>query len=70
MTFDDLPAEWHDDPFITVLNQPAYELGRRATEVLLSRLEGTARPKRQVIVLPGEVIIRRSSGPAPVAPPL
>lgn len=70
VTFDDLPAEWHDDPFITVLNQPAYELGRRATEVLLSRLEGSARPKRQAIVLPGELIIRRSSGPAPVAPAL
>jgi LacI family transcriptional regulator len=68
VTFDDLPAEWHDDPFITVLAQPAYELGRRATELLLGRLEGGARVKRQVIVLPGELIVRRSSGPAPASP--
>ena len=70
VTFDDLPAESHDDPFMTVINQPAYELGRKATEVLLGRLEGKARLKRQVIVLPGELIVRRSSGSAPVAPPL
>lgn len=65
VTFDDLPAEWHDDPFITVLAQPAYELGRQATELLLGRLHGEKRPKREVIVLPGELIVRRSSGPAP-----
>jgi LacI family transcriptional regulator len=63
VTFDDLPAEWHDDPFITVLAQPAYELGRQATELLLCRLDGEKRPKRQVVVLPGELIVRRSSGP-------
>ena len=67
VTFDDLPVEWHDDPFITVLAQPAYELGRRATELLLARLDAGAPTKRQVIVLPGELIIRRSSGPAPTA---
>jgi LacI family transcriptional regulator len=67
VTFDDLPAEWHDDPFITVLAQPAYELGRRATELLLGRLQGTLPAKRQVIVLPGELIVRRSSGPARAA---
>lgn len=65
VTFDDLPAEWHDDPFLTVLAQPAYELGRQATELLLGRLEGEKRPKRQVIMLPGELIVRRSSGPVP-----
>jgi LacI family transcriptional regulator len=65
VTFDDLPVEWHDDPFITVLAQPAYELGRQATELLLSRLDGEKRPKAQVIVLPGELIVRKSSGPAP-----
>ncbi len=68
VTFDDLPAEWHDDPFITVLAQPAYELGRHATELLLDRLAGGPRTKRQVIVLPGELITRRSSGPPPTSP--
>jgi LacI family transcriptional regulator len=65
VTFDDLPAGWHDDPFLTVLAQPAYELGRRATELLLGRLEGERPAKRQVVLLPGELIVRRSSGAAP-----
>ncbi len=37
VTFDDLPEEWHDDPFLTVLAQPAYELGRQAAELLFER---------------------------------
>lgn len=65
VTFDDLPEEWHDDPFLTVLAQPAYDLGRRAAELLFERLETGAKGKRQVIVLPGVVIPRRSSGPPP-----
>jgi LacI family transcriptional regulator len=66
VTFDDLPEEWHDDPFLTVLAQPAYELGRRAAELLFERLEKGAQGRRRVIVLPGAVIPRRSSGPPPV----
>jgi LacI family transcriptional regulator len=67
VTFDDLPEEWHDDPFLTVLAQPAYELGRQAAELLFERLEIGALGKRRVIVLPGAVIPRRSSGPPPDA---
>ncbi|MBI3748996.1 MAG: LacI family DNA-binding transcriptional regulator [Chloroflexi bacterium] len=65
VTFDDLPEEWHDDPFLTVLAQPAYELGRQAAELLFERLETGARGKRRVIVLPGAVIPRRSSAAPP-----
>jgi LacI family transcriptional regulator len=65
VTFDDLPVEWQDDPFFTVVAQPAYELGRQAAELLLARIEKRLPAKRQVIVLPGELIVRRSSGPAP-----
>lgn len=63
VTFDDLPEDWHDDPFLTVLAQPAYEVGRRAAALLFDRLGGNAKVKRRVIVLPGELIIRRSSAP-------
>lgn len=64
-TFDDLPEEWHDDPFLSVVAQPAYELGRQAAELLFERLETGDRGRRRVIVLPGAVIPRRSSGPPP-----
>jgi len=66
VTFDDLPDDWHDDPLLTVLAQPAYEVGRQAAELLLDRLAGKDRTKRRVILLPGELIIRRSSAPPAV----
>ncbi|HET7726551.1 MAG TPA: LacI family DNA-binding transcriptional regulator [Candidatus Limnocylindrales bacterium] len=63
VAFDDLPSAWTADPFLTVAVQPAYELGRRAAELLLERLHGgEARPAREV-VLPVELLVRRSSGP-------
>jgi LacI family transcriptional regulator len=63
VAFDDLPDDWHDDPLLTVLAQPAYDVGRTAAELLLDRLAGKDESRRQVVVLPGELIIRRSSAP-------
>ncbi len=57
--FDDLPAI---DPSLTVAAQPAYEMGQRATELLLARLSGQAPKEYQEIVLPTEMIVRSSSG--------
>ena len=63
VAFDDLPSAWNADPFLTVAVQPAYDLGRRAAELLLTRLQrGEASPGREV-VLPVELLVRRSSGP-------
>ncbi len=67
VTFDDLPQDWHDDPFLTVLAQPAYEVGRQAAELLLQRLDGAGTTRRRVIVLPGELVVRRSTAPPPEA---
>lgn len=61
--FDDLPIAWQSAPFLTVAVQPAYELGRCATELLLKRIQGETNETAQEIVLPVEIIIRQSTGP-------
>jgi LacI family transcriptional regulator len=62
--FDDLPSEIVVEPFLTVSSQPAYEMGRRATALLLDRIAGEAPEEWQDLVLPTELIIRRSTGRA------
>ena len=65
--FDDLPEAMVTFPFLTVVAQPAVEMGRRAVAVLLERLANPSGPAQDV-VLPTELVIRRSSG-GPVAEP-
>ncbi len=59
--FDDLPQAMVTFPFLTVAAQPAVEIGRRAVALLLER---TADPNGETreVVLPTELVIRRSSG--------
>ena len=40
VAFDDLPVEWVNEPFLTVAAQPAYEIGRRAADMMIDRLVG------------------------------
>jgi LacI family transcriptional regulator len=61
VAFDDLPAEWVAEPFLTVAAQPAYDLGRRAAEVMIERLVGERTTAGESVVLPFEVIVRRST---------
>ena len=67
VAFDDLPPEWVMDPFLTVAAQPAYEIGRRAAELLLDRIDGRTGGASgsgdvvQSVVLPFELIVRRSA---------
>jgi LacI family transcriptional regulator len=63
VSFDDLPAAIVLDPFLTVIEQHAYEMGRRATQLLLDRLYGKGPEEPQEILIPTELIIRRSSAP-------
>jgi LacI family transcriptional regulator len=63
VSFDDLPATMTWEPFLTVVTQPAYEIGRQATELLLDRLAGEDSSPARQIVLPTELILRQSSGP-------
>jgi LacI family transcriptional regulator len=59
--FDDLPPAMVTFPFLTVAAQPAFEMGRRSVALLFERV---ARPKGPVqdVVLPTELVLRRSSG--------
>lgn len=48
------------DPFLTVIREPAYEVGRMAMELLHERIRGSvARPRHEV--LPVELVVRRST---------
>jgi LacI family transcriptional regulator len=61
IAFDDLPAPIMVDPFLTVAVQPAYEMGRRATDLLLDRLNDGGPEGCQEIVLPVEIVVRNST---------
>ncbi len=66
VSFDDLPSTLVVDPFLTVAAQPAYQMGQKATELLLNRLSDNAPQECQEIILPIEIIVRQSSGPVRV----
>jgi len=59
--FDDLEWTTLVDPPVTVVSQPATEIGREAARLLIARLEGDDGPPRQ-LRLDTELIIRRSCG--------
>ncbi len=65
VAFDDLAVPLAMDPFLTVVAQPAYEMGRRATELLLDRLAEEAPDEPREIVFPVSLVVRRSSTPPP-----
>jgi LacI family transcriptional regulator len=62
VAFDDLPAFFSLDAFFTVAAQPAYDMGRRAAELLLQRLGSGTAPPFEEVLLPLKIIVRRSSG--------
>jgi LacI family transcriptional regulator len=64
--FDDVPAAEILRPHLTVVSQPAYQMGTQAVELLLRRISGEAGSSRPVrIELEPELIIRESTtGPA------
>lgn len=62
VAFDDLPQALITFPFLTVAAQPAYEMGKKAAEILLSKLSNENTSAYQEVVLPAEIIIRQSSG--------
>jgi LacI family transcriptional regulator len=62
VSFDDIPENLTAFPFMTVVKQPSYEMGRRATELLISRIKKDSDDDYQDIVFPVEFLERASSG--------
>ena len=69
VAFDDLLDVIGLEPFLTVIRQPAYEIGRQATSLLLDRLSGAVAGEPQEIILPTQLIIRQSSTAPAVSQP-
>ncbi len=60
--FDDFPPAMVAFPFFTVISQPAYEMGAKATQLLLARLENESQSDFKEVILSSQLIIRHSSG--------
>jgi DNA-binding LacI/PurR family transcriptional regulator len=69
VTFDELTAEDFFRPGITSVVQPTFDMGHRAVEVLLRRIErGETKKPREKVRLPATLTVRESSN-TPHVPP-
>ncbi|KAA3658514.1 MAG: LacI family transcriptional regulator [Chloroflexi bacterium] len=66
VSFGDIPPDINPDPFLTVVTHPTYEMGYQATLKLLTRISEENSTDFEEFILPTEVTVRRSSGPAPL----
>jgi LacI family transcriptional regulator len=64
--FDDLPPALVAYPFLTVAVQPAYEMGKKAIEILLNKLSSSPSDQCEEVILPADIVVRQSSGTARV----
>jgi LacI family transcriptional regulator len=60
--FDDLPYVSLLFPFLTVVVQPAYDMGVNAAQLLLSRLDSEVSLQPRHVVLPTRLLVRHSCG--------
>ncbi len=67
VAFDDVPPVLAQYAFLTVIAQPAYQMGQKAVELLLQRLQDEAPPEYRQVILPTHLIVRGSVGLAPDA---
>jgi LacI family transcriptional regulator len=65
VSFDDIPENINPIPFLTVAVQAAYDMGFKATKLLLARLADEGPDDCQKIILPTRIIVRRSTAPPP-----
>ncbi|HEY0258681.1 MAG TPA: LacI family DNA-binding transcriptional regulator [Lacisediminihabitans sp.] len=62
--FDDVPEAASSTPPLTTMAQPLQDMGARALRMLIELLDGHEVPGH--VQLPAELVIRSSTGPAPV----
>lgn len=60
VSFDDFQLSEIFRPHLTVVSQPAYDIGRCAAELLFKQMEKGIKPEK--IILPVELVIRESCG--------
>lgn len=60
VSFDDVPYNWHPEPFLTVMAQEPYKLGMHAAALLLALISGEEQPGSRDVVLPVQLVERHS----------
>lgn len=60
--FDDIPFSSHVTPALTTIRQPRSQIGERAMEFLLDRLEDRSSPPVEELIH-GDLVVRESCGP-------
>jgi LacI family transcriptional regulator len=63
--YNNVPMARFVSPPLTTIDMPEEELGAEAARMALAAIEDPTTPRRQV-VLPAQLVVRRSTGPAPV----
>ncbi len=63
--FDDIPEAAYFEPPLTTVRQDFEALGRQAVDLLMARIAAHDAPEHQRVLYP-KLIVRASSGPAPV----
>jgi DNA-binding LacI/PurR family transcriptional regulator len=64
--FDDILSAAYFTPSLTTVRQPLFEMGKRGAQVLLDRIADREKQFPAEIMVEPELVIRESTGPAPV----
>jgi len=66
--FDDIQSAAYATPSLTTVRQPLAEMGKRGAQILLERIANRELDYPSEVVMAPELVIRESTGPAPVQP--
>jgi LacI family transcriptional regulator len=62
--FDDIASAAYQNPALTTVRQPLYEMGQRAADMLVARMERPGEPGPRTISLTPSLIVRGTTAPA------